>query len=242
MTEAKTNNPDNTDKATPESRERRPIRSFTLRQGRMTNGQKEAIQQLWPLYGLGPDQALDAEAVFGRNGPVILEIGFGNGESLAGTALARPDHDFVGIEVHSPGVGHLLMRIRDEKIGNLRIYNTDAIDVLKRNVRDHSLSGIQVFFPDPWPKFRHHKRRLVNPEFLRLAASKLQSGGYLHLATDWENYALQMLGDGSECPDFVNQSETDGFVSRPSSRPETKFEKRGVRLGHKVYDLYYLRK
>jgi tRNA (guanine-N7-)-methyltransferase len=216
----------------------RPIRSFVLRQGRITRAQQQALEELWPLYGMAPEIPL-TEALFPRAAPLVLEIGFGNGESLAQMALADPARNFVGIEVHRPGVGHLLRRIQELGLDNLRVYCSDAVEILRDRVVDASLSGIQVFFPDPWHKKRHHKRRLVNREFVQLATRKLAPGGVFHGATDWEDYALQMLEVLEADPDLRNRAGKGGFSERPEHRPPTKFEDRGHRLGHGVWDLMF---
>lgn len=220
----------------------RSIRSFTLRQGRLTSAQRHALETLWPIYGLDPGQNLDAQAVFGREAPITLEIGFGNGETLTQMAAENPDRDFVGIEVHRPGVGHLLLQLKERELGNVRVYCADAVEVLAHNVADASLAGINVFFPDPWPKKRHHKRRLVNPEFIRLAARKLKPRGLFHAATDWEDYAEQMLNVLEGCAELENLEGSRLYSPRPPHRPLTKFEARGQRLGHGVWDLVFARR
>lgn len=220
----------------------RSIRSYTLRQGRLTTAQRKAMETLWPVYGLDTDQAFDASAIFGRKAPVIAEIGFGNGESLAQMAFEKPEIDFLGIEVHRPGVGHLLMQLEERGLANVRVYCADAIGVLTRNITDASLAGINLFFPDPWPKKRHHKRRLVNSDFIRLAARKLEKSGFFHAATDWEDYAQHMLSVLEDCSEMENSEEGRSFSSRPSYRPLTKFESRGQRLGHGVWDLIFIRR
>jgi tRNA (guanine-N7-)-methyltransferase len=220
---------------------RRPIRSYVLRQGRITQAQQAALDELWPRYGLEPGGLLHPEQVFGRSAPLVLEIGFGNGESLAQMAAAAPERDFIGIEVHRPGVGHLLLKARELGLANLRVYCADAVEILRRGIADGSLDRIQVYFPDPWHKKRHHKRRLVGAAFAELAAAKLATGGILHCATDWEDYALQMLEvlDGSAW--FANLAGVGCFSERPEYRPLTKFENRGQRLGHGVWDLLHRR-
>lgn len=217
----------------------RPIRSFVLRQGRTTAAQNAALETLWPTYGLDPESVLDPSVAFGRDAPVVLEIGFGNGDSLAAMAAAAPEMDFVGIEVHRPGVGHLLLKIRELELSNLRLYHADAIFVLRNVIADRSLDRIQVYFPDPWPKKRHHKRRLVNPGFVALATAKLKPGGILHCATDWEQYAEQMLQVLEENPGLSNRAGEGAFSERPPYRPLTKFELRGQRLGHGVWDVVF---
>lgn len=220
----------------------RHIRSFTLRQGRLTDGQQKALETLWPVYGLDADQPFNKQAIFGRDAPVILEVGFGDGESLAQMAADQPEKDFLGIEVHRPGVGHLLLKLKDRDLGNVRIYNADAIEVLSKNIAAASLAGVNVFFPDPWPKKRHHKRRIINPGFMGLVIGKLESGGFFHAATDWENYAQHMLSILEQCPELENKAGSNSYSMRPSHRPLTKFESRGHRLGHGVWDLVYIRR
>lgn len=222
----------------PESGKRlREIKSFVLRQGRLTPGQQKAFETLWPGFGIEYQPVtLDLPALFGNNNPVILEIGFGNGDSLAEMALAQPDKNFLGIEVHRPGVGHLLIRIGTNELNNVRIISHDAVDVLKNCIRDNSLYGVQLFFPDPWHKKRHHKRRIVQADFLDLVARALQPEGFFHAATDWENYAEHIRDAISRHPSFSNLSESD-YIERPDSRPLTKFEQRGHRLGHGVWDI-----
>jgi tRNA (guanine-N7-)-methyltransferase len=225
-----------------ERRGHRQIRSFVLREGRLTPGQLSALEKLWPLYGLeNSSEPFDFESVFGRSAPVILEIGFGNGESLAQAAAESPDQDFVGIEVHRPGVGHLLQLIDHQGLKNLRIVCADAVSVLEHRVVDNSLAGLRIYFPDPWPKKRHHKRRIVQAPFITLATRKLCDRGVLHLATDWENYAEQMMAVVEAQPGLRNQAGTGGFSERPDWRAETKFERRGKRLGHGVWDLIFSR-
>ncbi len=219
----------------------RQIKTFVQRQGRLTKGQARAIEQLWPRYGLElTDKPLDLATLFGADTPVTLEIGFGNGQSLAEMALAEPQRGFIGIEVHRPGIGQLLQRIGERNIGNIRIFSADALDVLETMIPPGSLDRIQLFFPDPWPKKKHHKRRILNPAFASLAASRLRAGGLLHMATDWEPYAEAALQVLEQHPDFDNTA--DGFSPRPDWRPLTKFERRGQRLGHEVRDLIFRRK
>lgn len=216
------------------------MRSYVLRQGRMSNAQRRAYEQLLARYAIPYTAAtLDLAATFGRDTPTILEIGFGMGETTAAIALAHPDHNYLGVEVHSPGVGSLLKQIGEQGLTNLRIVQHDAVEVVEHMLAPACLAGIHVFFPDPWPKKRHHKRRLIQPAFLHLLAARLAPGGYLHLATDWEEYAQQMLESGRAEPLLVNQAE--GFVPRPEHRPLTKFEARGRRLGHAVRDVLFRR-
>lgn len=220
----------------------RPIRSFVRREGRLTVGQRRALEQLLPRYGLDPEAEPQAVVrLLEGPRPVTVEIGFGNGESLAQQAAAEPGRLFLGIEVHRPGVGHLLQIIEREGLENLRVICADAVEVLKGAVPDASLDCVQIFFPDPWPKKRHHKRRIVQPEFVRLLARKLRPGGRLHLATDWEDYALWMREVMEAAAEFDGANGPDGFADR-GSRPPTKFEHRGERLGHGVWDLVYLRR
>lgn len=220
---------------------RRPVRSFVLRAGRIGSGQQRALAELGPRFVLplrpGP---IDPQAVFARRAPLVVEIGFGMGQATAAIAAAMPDHDFVGIEVHAPGVGALLRRIGEMGLTNLRIVQHDAVEVLQHMIAPASLAGVHVFFPDPWPKKRHHKRRLLQPPFVALLAERLAPGGVLHCATDWQPYAEQMLEVLSAEPRLVNTA--DGFAPRPSHRPLTKFESRGLGLGHGVWDLLFTRR
>jgi tRNA (guanine-N7-)-methyltransferase len=217
----------------------RRIRSFTLRQGRVTEAQRKALETLWPIYGLAEDQPLEAGKVFGREAPLIVEIGFGNGETLAQMAANAPENDFLGIEVHRPGVGHLLLKLKERGLTNVRACCGDAVEILKHAIPDGSLSGVNVFFPDPWHKKRHRKRRLINPEFAELVADKLKPGGIFHAATDWEDYARQMLAVLENCKELGNAAGPGAFSERPDYRPLTKFELRGQRLGHGVRDLMF---
>jgi len=215
------------------------IRSFIRRQGRLTSGQQLALDTLWDVYCLDPAKSYDFSVAFGRAAPLIVEIGFGNGESLAETAKNNPDQNFLGIEVHRPGVGHLMMLLNRDGIENVRIYCHDALDILEHKIPDSSLAGVHLFFPDPWPKKKHHKRRIVRPEFCRLLTRKLASEGYFHAATDWQDYARSMLNVLSSEPGLVNTSPTTDYCPRPDWRPLTKFERRGMRLGHGVWDLIF---
>ena len=221
---------------------RRSIRSYVMRTGRMTSGQSRALTELWPRYGVDYSPApLSLDALFGRQAPRTLEIGFGNGEHLASLAAAHPERDYLGIEVHRPGVGHLLMLAGDAGVSNLRVSDHDAVEVLRDQIPPASLAEVLVLFPDPWHKKRHHKRRLIQPPFVELLASRLQAGGVLRLATDWENYAQQMLDVLRGAAYFENLSPTGNWVSRPEERAPTRFEKRGARLGHGVWDLAFRR-
>jgi tRNA (guanine-N7-)-methyltransferase len=225
------------DDATP----RRAIRSYVLRAGRMGSGQQRALVELAPRFVL-PFQPtpLDATVVFNRHAPLVLEIGFGMGQATAAIAAAWPGVDFIGIEVHEPGVGALLRRIDEARLNNLRIVQHDAVPVLEQMIAPASLAGVNVFFPDPWHKKKHHKRRLVQPDFVALLASRLAPGGTLHCATDWQPYAEQMLAVLSAEPLLVNTA--DGYAPRPAHRPLTKFEQRGLALGHDVWDLVFRRR
>lgn len=216
----------------------RPIRSFVLRQGRMSVAQQRAHDNLKAVYGIPyAVRPLDLAAAFGRDAPKILEIGFGMGDATAIIARAHPENDYLGIEVHGPGVGSLLNQIQERALTNLRIIQHDAVEVLRDMISDASLAGVHVFFPDPWHKKRHHKRRLIKPDLIALIASKLSPNGYLHCATDWEDYAIQILDVLSGEPSLSNTA--DGYAPRPAYRPLTKFEQRGIRLGHGVWDIVF---
>jgi len=218
-----------------------PIRSYVLRQGRFSPGQQRAYEELLPALGVPYAPApLDLAALFGRAAPVVVEIGSGMGETTARIARENPGNDYLAIEVHAPGVGSLLKRLAEARIGNVRIARHDAVEVLRDMIAPGTLSGIHVFFPDPWPKKRHHKRRLVQPAFARLAAERLAPGGYLHVATDWQEYAEHVLAVLSGEPLLANTAEA--FAPRPATRPETKFERRGLKLGHGVWDIVFTRK
>ena len=214
------------------------IRSFVLRAGRVGPGQARALAELGPQFLLPyQPQPLDLNLLFGRAAPKILEIGFGMGEGMADIAQAHPENDYLGVEVHTPGVGALLKQLGERGLSNVRIIQHDAVEVLSQMLPPASLDGAHIFFPDPWHKTRHHKRRLIQPSLVHLLASRLQPGGYLHLATDWEDYAVQMLTVLRAEPTLVNTA-TD-YAPRPESRPLTKFEARGLRLGHGVWDLLF---
>ncbi len=219
----------------------RPIRSYVLRQGRTSAAQQRALDALSAKHAIRfAPRPIDARAIFGRVAPLVLEIGSGMGETTAAIARAQPESDFIAIEVHGPGVGSLLNRIEADRIANLRVIRHDAVEVLEHMVADASLAGMHLFFPDPWPKKRHHKRRLVQPAFAALAARKLAPGGYLHAATDWPDYAAQMLAVFSAEPLLANLA--GGYAPRPAHRPLTKFERRGLGLGHAVHDLLFRRR
>jgi len=218
------------------------IRSFVMRRGgHVSDAQRDAHATLMPRHGV-PDGSgpLDFAALFGRRAPVVLEIGFGMGHSTAEIAATRPDTDFIGIEVYTPGVGSLLRAIESRGLTNLRVIQHDAVEVLRDRIAPGALAGVHVYFPDPWPKTRHHKRRLIQPAFVAALVGRLAPGGYLHCATDWEPYAAQMLEVLSAEPRLANTA--DGFAPRPDWRPLTKFEQRGLRLGHGVWDLMFIRR
>jgi tRNA (guanine-N7-)-methyltransferase len=219
----------------------RPIRSFVLRAGRMGPGQQRALDELGPRFLLPyRAQPLDFAAIFGREAPTVLEIGFGMGDASAQIAAALPGTDFIGIEVHAPGVGALLKRIGEMQLINLRLLQHDAVEVLESMIPPQSLAGVHLYFPDPWHKTRHHKRRLVQPAFVQRLATRMAPGGYLHCATDWLPYAEQMLEVLSAETALANT--TDGYAPRPAWRPLTKFEARGLKLGHGVWDLLFRRR
>lgn len=223
----------------------RPIRSFVLREGRLTPAQERAFETLWPRFGLDwiPGERIDLARLFGNPRPVVLEIGFGNGDSLAEMAEQNSERNWLGIEVHRPGVGHLLLEIERRGLDNLRLIRHDAVEVLADGLAPGSLDAVQLFFPDPWHKRRHHKRRILSRTLVDLLAQVIRPGGVFHAATDWESYAEQMLeilNAASEL--FENTSATGRYVSRPATRPLTKFEQRGERLGHPVRDLIYRRR
>ena len=219
----------------------RPIRSYVLRQGRTSGAQQRALDTLYERYGLGfsPSKIVPRE-IFGREAPLVLEIGSGMGETTAAIAAAQPDTDFIAVEVHGPGVGSLLNRIQSQGLVNLRVIRHDAVEVLEQMIPDDSLAGLHLFFPDPWPKKRHHKRRLMQAPFAALVARKLAPGGYLHVATDWPAYAEQILAILSAEGGLENTAA--GYAARPAHRPLTKFEHRGLALGHPVRDLLFRRR
>ncbi|KEA54581.1 tRNA (guanine-N7)-methyltransferase [Mangrovibacter sp. MFB070] len=220
----------------------RRIRSFVRRQGRLTKGQQHALDHYWPVMGVEFDgQPIDFAALFGREAPVTLEIGFGMGASLVAMAAANPHQNFLGIEVHAPGVGACLSAAHEAGLTNLRVMCHDAIEVLDMMIPENSLTMVQLFFPDPWHKARHNKRRIVQVPFAEKVKGKLKLGGVFHMATDWEPYAEHMLEVMSSVDGYQNMSENGGYVPRPQSRPVTKFEQRGQRLGHGVWDLMFER-
>jgi tRNA (guanine-N7-)-methyltransferase len=218
----------------------RRIRSFVLRAGRTTPAQERALELLWPAYGIDlTETALELQAIFGRTAPRCLEIGFGAGEVIGALAKNNPHIDYLGIEVHKSGIGRLLLLAQTEALKNLRIICDDAVDVLREHVQDESFDEVLVFFPDPWHKKRHHKRRLIDAQFIATVAAKLRRGGTLRLATDWQDYAEQMLAVCNANPDLRSLSPDLNYVTRPDFRPATRFERRGERLGHGVWDLAY---
>lgn len=218
----------------------RNIKSYVLRSGRMTPGQEKAYRKLWQLYGIEADaQSIDFSWIFGRQAPVILEIGFGMGGSLIEMAANNPDNNYLGIEVHKPGVGRLLGNIGEKELTNLRVMNFDAVEVLHNQIENETLTAVYLFFPDPWHKKRHHKRRIVQDDFVQLIREKLLPHGQFHMATDWEHYAEQMLETMSKATGFKNCARNGEYIARPDYRPITKFERRGERLGHGVWDILF---
>jgi len=216
----------------------RPIRSFVLRQGRVSNAQRRAHETLLPRYGIPFSQrAVDLDLAFGRDAPKILEIGFGMGETTAAIAAEHPECDYLGIEVHTPGVGSLLKQIAALDLANVRVIQHDAVEVLTRMIAPATFDGVHIFFPDPWPKKRHHKRRLIQPPFIALLARRMKPGAYLHVATDWQEYAEQVLAVLAAEPALLNTA--DSYAPRPDYRPQTKFESRGLKLGHGVWDVVF---
>ena len=220
----------------------RPIRSYVRRQGRMTEAQSQALEKFWPIYGLDiPAQPLNLDAIFSRSSPKILEIGFGMGEGLLAMASAQPEKDFIGVDVHRPGVGALLRGIQRSQLTNIRVFCADVNEVLGKAIANASHDAVHLFFPDPWPKKRHHKRRLLQADFAELVRCKLKLSGTFHMATDWQNYAEQMLEIMSSAYGFINAAGAYHYAERPSNRPLTKFEQRGKNLGHEVWDLIFIK-
>ena len=220
----------------------RAIKSFVMRAGRMTEGQQRGLDQGWPKFGLQLEDGLrDFDQVFGRSAPRTFEIGFGMGHSTLEMAAASPEQDFIGVEVHRPGVGALLNGLMTQNLSNMRVYSCDALDVLRNCVADAGLDRVLLFFPDPWHKAKHNKRRIVQPAFAELVRQKLKVGGVLHMATDWQPYAEYMLEVMSAAPGYQNLAADGQYVPRPTERPTTKFERRGERLGHGVWDLKFQR-
>ena len=225
-------------------RPHRQIRSYVLREGRLTPGQQRAFDTLWPRWGVDfQDQPLDLPALFGNDHPVYVEIGFGNGESLAEMARLHPERNYIGIEVHRPGVGHLLLKLAETGCENVRVIRHDAIEVLAQMLPESSLQGVYLLFPDPWHKKRHHKRRILQPSLVERLARLIHQGGFLHVATDWQDYAEQMMTVlGAAEALFTNRAGPGRFLPRPDDRPLTKFERRGRHLGHDVWDLVFVRR
>lgn len=222
---------------------RRPVRSYVLREGRFTNAQRRAFKSLWERYGVDDTgtQRLELVQVFGNARPIYLEIGFGNGESLLHIAGQHRRYNYLGIEVHRPGIGHLLLGLAKTGLENVKVLRHDAVEVLRHNLQPATLAGVYLFFPDPWPKKRHHKRRIVQTEFVTLVARAIKTRGVLHMATDWRDYAEQMMAVLSANGDFINTAGAGRFSPRPDERPMTRFEQRGLRVGHAVYDLIFIR-
>ncbi len=224
----------------PKTATRRSIRSFVHRSGRLTRAQRRALDTLWPRYGADAAEAMDPGALFDRRGPLMLEVGFGMGDALVAMAAAHPERNYLGVEVYPPGIGSALLKVDAGALANVRLVRADVMDVL-RSLKNDSLDGVLVFFPDPWPKKRHHKRRLVQTPFVDLVCDKLVIGGTFELATDWAPYAVDMLAliDGHSC--FLNLAGKGHFAPRPAERPVTKFQRRGERLGHAIFDLVFQR-
>lgn len=224
---------------------RREIRSFVKREGRFTPAQRQAMDELWPIFGLEINDLQNLDTVFARRAPRFVEIGCGMGDAIIAMAKAHPDNDYIGIEVHSPGLGSILQHVRDENLQNVRLLNEDAVLCLRHGLADESLDGMMIFFPDPWHKTRHHKRRLIQRDFLSLAAKKLKRHGRLFAATDWQDYANDICRQSNDHPDLINLVsliETGKSVPRPNWRPLTKYEKRAIRLGHVVSDFTFVRR
>ncbi|MFZ7142679.1 tRNA (guanosine(46)-N7)-methyltransferase TrmB [Avibacterium avium] len=227
---------------TPDGRYKRKVRSFVLRTGRLSDFQRNMMNDYWHSYGLThQSQPFDFKKIYANDNPVILEIGFGMGKSLVEMAEQNPDKNYLGIEVHTPGVGACIAYAVEKKVNNLRVICHDATEILRDCIADCSLAGLQLFFPDPWHKAKHHKRRIVQPHFVQTICQKLASQGFIHMATDWENYAEQMLQVLQNNALLRNTSATNDYIPRPQSRPLTKFEQRGHRLGHGVWDLYFIK-
>ena len=227
---------------TSDGRYKRKVRSFVLRTGRLSDYQKNAMNQNWAAFGLDyQPQPFDFKRIYGNENPVILEIGFGMGSSLVEMAAQNPDKNYLGIEVHTPGVGACIAYAVEKGVTNLRVICHDATEILRDSIADQSLGGLQLFFPDPWHKARHHKRRIVQPHFIDHLLTKLQAGAFIHMATDWQDYAEQMLTVLQQYPQLRNTSASNDYIPRPDFRPLTKFEQRGQRLGHGVWDLYFIK-
>lgn len=221
----------------------REIRSFVLRQGKITRGQEKALQDLLPRYGIAYDNSLtNLNESFGREAPKIIEIGFGMGHATWQIAKNNPLNDYLGVEVHLPGVGALLMHIEENNVENIRVIRHDAVEVLRNMIANNSINGFHIYFPDPWHKKRHHKRRIIQEKFIELICDKLVTGGYIHIATDWEDYAHWILDVLNQVQRLQNTSETNTYIPRPDFRPLTKFENRGINLGHGVWDIMFTKK
>lgn len=227
---------------TEDGRYKRKVRSFVLRTGRLSEFQRQTMNDNWAAYGLEHQtEPFDFPTIYGNTNPIILEIGFGMGKSLVEMALQNPDKNYLGIEVHTPGVGACLAYAVEKHVKNLRIICHDATEILRDSIADNSLGGLQLFFPDPWHKAKHHKRRIVQPHFVETIYQKLQPNGFIHFATDWQNYAEQMLDVLKSAVGLRNVSPTNDYIPRPDFRPLTKFEQRGHKLGHGVWDLYFIK-
>lgn len=218
----------------------REIRSFVLRQGRLTKAQQNALDNYWQQYGIEySDQVISPSKLFDNNNELIIEVGFGNGDSLLQQVKNQQQYNFIGIEVHSPGVGHLIHNAKIESVENIRVIRHDAVEVINHQIADNSVQQFQLFFPDPWHKKRHNKRRIIRPDFIELIHKKLKVGGCFHMATDWQPYAEHMLEQMDLADGFVNTSGAGTFSNTKAARCETKFERRGLKLGHGVWDLIY---
>lgn len=229
--------------ASEDAKKHRPIRSYVRRSGRLTDGQARALATHWPRFGVEQNnECLDYQRLFEREAPTFVEIGFGMGQSLSEMAQQRPEHNFIGIEVHQPGVGSLLCQVKELGLENIRVIAADAVEVMTAMIGHNSLAGVYLFFPDPWHKKRHHKRRIVQPAFVDMIVQRIQPEGVFHMATDWENYAEHMLEVGEACPQLSNIAGQGNYNPDTGNRVETKFERRGLRLGHGIWDLIFVRK
>ena len=225
-----------------ETKHLRPIKTYVVRGGRLTGSQQKAINELWSLYGLDKEQGvINSAEVFGNDNPLVFEIGFGMGDSLVQMGKEHPQQNFIGVDVHPPGIGNLLKKVTEERVTNIRVFQDDAKEILQECIADNSLATVQIFFPDPWHKKRHHKRRLIQTGFMEELLPKIKKHGVIHLATDWQNYAEQMMEVLSECKQLKNQFGANNFATK-HDRPTTKFQRRGERLGHGVWDLVFKKK
>lgn len=232
-----------TEERTADGRYMRKVRSFVLRTGRLSEAQRSAMNDNWHIYGLEYQTSpFDFADIYQNQQPVVLEIGFGMGRSLVEMAEQNPHLNYLGIEVHTPGVGACIAYAKQKNVTNLKVICHDAMEVLQNSIADHSLGGLQLFFPDPWHKAKHHKRRIVQPHFIELISQKIAANGFIHMATDWKNYAEHMLEVMQQATQWQNQSSTNDFIPRPAFRPLTKFEERGHKLGHGVWDLYFIKR